>query len=78
MRLKNEAGDSIKYNYDVYCEEFTHGQDVGTMIQSHLQLCLEKLKGVQQAKAKNRIGLPSEKHVCKMGTKNFFLSLRVS
>ena len=48
------------------------------MIQRHLQLCLEKLKGVQQAKAKNRIGLPSEKHVCKMGTKNFFLSLRVS
>ena len=59
MRLKNEGGDSIKYNYEVYCGELTHGQEEGTVIQRHLQLSLEKLKGVQQAKAKNRIGLPS-------------------
>ena len=59
MRLKNEGGDSIKYNYEVYCGELTHRQEEGTVIQRHLQLSLEKLKGVQQAKAKNRIGLPS-------------------
>lgn len=48
LRLKDEAGNYIKCNYEIYCGELTGRMASGEKtVQRHSKLCSALLKGVQ-------------------------------